>query len=471
MKWCNFRSAIKLNHQAKDSKIIVDKKLAPTETTDQQDLSANKSLDDKAWIEVIQHMDVIYSDLVSSQVELEKKNAELEETHQFIESILSAMHNILVVTNTKGEIQRVNSALEKLTGKSSQQLRGQSLNTLFAKSPSSLEQSQSLAEKIHSGILVDCEIDIVSENDGSVPIALTSKAHYNHKGKLIGSVLTGRPLGEIRKAYLKLKETHDKLKMAQQQLVQSEKMASLGRLVAGVAHELNNPISFVFGNMYALQQYEKRFQQYLEGVHSNISIEERDKLRQQLKIDHALSDIPSLLEGSIEGAERVKNIVQELRRFATPGSNRHIDVNLVSLVNNALHWISHSSSVNPNVITQMPTKLTVKTNEGYVHQILINLLQNAMDAIENEVNPKIEVNVTATDDSVFISVHDNGSGIPTKDLLSVFDPFFTTKPVGKGTGLGLSISYGLATEQCHGGLEVENHADGGAIFTLSLPNV
>jgi len=439
--------------------------------TDGLDLNLTRP-DDKAWIEVIQHMDVIYADLVSSQVELENKNTELEEAHQFIESILSTMNNILVVTDTDSRIQRVNLAFEKLTGKTNFELKGLALKTLFVKTTVvGTELSDTLIENIRIGTLTDCEIDICSIDGEKVPMAITCKAHYNHTGKLIGSVLTGRPLGEIRKAYLKLKETHDKLKMAQQQLVQSEKMASLGQLVAGVAHELNNPISFVFGNMYALQRYEKNFRIYLESVHKNISIEERDKLRTKLKIDYAINDIPSLLEASLEGAERVKNIVQELRRFATPGSNKHVKVELVGLIKNAIHWISHSSNIKPTFVVDLPEKLIIQTNEGYVHQILINLLQNAMDAIEKVEDARIDVALHAVNDVIILMVRDNGSGITPKDMLSVFDPFFTTKPVGKGTGLGLSISYGLATEQCNGSLEVENHINGGAMFTLKLPNV
>jgi two-component system sensor histidine kinase HupT/HoxJ len=436
-------------------------------------MNIDSVIGDEAWIEVIHKMDTIYTDLVEAQVELERKNSELEETHQFIESILSAMNNILVVTDTRGHIQRVNAALEKLTGKTSIELRGQPISELLSKSKSTSnsKQIQNLTQKIRSGILLDCEIEMTNTENELVPMLITSKAHYDRTGRLIGSVLTGRPLVEIRKAYLKLKETHEKLKVTQQQLIQSEKMASLGRLIAGVAHELNNPISFVFGNMYALQRYEKNFQLYIESIHNNISIDEREKLRTKLKIDRALNDIPSLVEGSLEGAERVKKIVQELRRFSTPSENNDAKVDLVELVNNAIHWISHSTKSKPTISTSMPSTYTTTTNEGYVHQILINLLQNAIDAVENESNPMIEIMLSVESDIVRITIRDNGAGIAEQHLLSVFDPFFTTKPVGKGTGLGLYISYGLATEQCNGSLEVENHINGGALFTLKLPNV
>lgn len=434
-------------------------------------LSSETIISDKAWVDVIQQMDIIYADLVNSQVELEQKNTELEEAHQFIESVLSAMHNILIVTDINGHVLRVNAALEKLMGKTSFELRGQKLESLFLKSASNIKLVKKLAKKIRSGELSDCEIEILNKEVEPVPMSITSKAHYDHTGKLMGSVLTGRPLGEIRKAYLKLKETHEKLKTTQQRLLQSEKMASLGRLIAGVAHELNNPISFVFGNMHALQGYEERFQRYIESIHQNISYEEREKMRRELKIDRILNDVPSLIEGSLESAERVKNIVYELRGFVTPNQHKNAPVDIAKLVDKAIHLIIHSSGMTPTIMSDMPKELKVTTNEGYVHQIVINLLQNAIDAIENIEKPLIEAKVKSEKDVVQISIRDNGLGISKDAMNSLFDPFFTTKAVGKGTGLGLYISYGLAKDQCNGSLTADNHPDGGAIFTLSLPHV
>ena len=300
-------------------------------------------------------------------------------------------------------------------------------------------------------------------------MAVTCKAHYAHDGRLLGSVLTGRPLDEIRRAYRELKETHERLKATQQQLIQSEKMASLGRLVAGVAHELNNPISFVFGNMYALRSYEQRFREYLDAVHRDVPLAEREALRRRLKIDRILDDIGPLLEGSLEGAERVRDIVQELRRFSTPKNDVPEAFDLVALIRSAVHWVMQSAREKPAVTLALPARFEIVGKEGYVQQILINLLQNALDAVEEVARPCIDVALQAVNGEVAIVIHDNGPGIDEANLLRVFDPFFTTKAVGKGTGLGLYISYGLATEQCGGRLEAGNHPDGGAVFTLALP--
>ncbi len=427
----------------------------------------NPAMPDDAWVEVIHRMDDIYADLVNSQVALEEKNAELEQAHQFIESVLSSMHDVLVVTDINGNIQRVNRTMENLIGKTSEALNGEPLSRLFP--ASSALQIDEFPEKVRSGNLVDCEIDMLNSEADSIPMAVTCKAHYDVEGRLIGSVLTGRPLDEIRRAYRQLQETHEALKATQQQLIQSEKMASLGRLIAGVAHELNNPISFVFGNMYALQGYEKRLRKYLDGVHNNIDIEARDRLRETLKIDTMLNDIKPLLEGSLEGSERVKNIVEELRRFSTPKQNEVESFDLIQLIHSASHWVTQSARNKPKLMIHTPDTLSVTANKGYIHQILINLLQNALDALNESENPLLEITVTEAEESIDISIRDNGFGISEENILCVFDPFFTTKPVGKGTGLGLYISYGLATEQCNGSLLVENHRDGGAVFTLSLP--
>ncbi len=427
----------------------------------------DEKMTDNVWIDVIQQMDAIYADLVTYQVELEKKNEELEQAQQFIESVLSSMHDVLVVADIDGRIQRVNLTLERLIGQRGDALKGKSLSILFP--PSAAPLVNEFPEKIRSGDLIDCEVSMLDSSGELVLMAVTCKAHYAHDGRLLGSVLTGRPLDEIRRAYRELQAAHEQLKATQNQLIQSEKMASLGRLVAGVAHELNNPISFVFGNMHALRSYESRFRQYLDEVHRNISIEAREKLRAELKIDRILDDIGPLLEGSLEGAERVRDIVQELRRFSAPKNNSVDEFDLIGLVKSAVHWVVKSARTPPQVLFDTPERLVAYASEGYIQQILINLVQNALDAVEELENPRIAVVLEERQGQAVVMIHDNGPGIADDDLLRVFDPFFTTKPVGKGTGLGLYISYGLATEQCNGSLTVKNDPAGGAVFTLSFP--
>jgi two-component system sensor histidine kinase HupT/HoxJ len=184
-------------------------------------------MSDNAWVEVIQRMDEIYADLVNHQVIIEEKNVALEEAHQFIESILASMHDVLVVTDIKGNIQRVNQSIERLTRKKSVQFFSKPLTILFP-----LEAAPQVNEfpvHIRSGKLIDCEVDMLNSERNAVAMAITCTARYHLDGSLLGSVLTGK----IRRAYRELKKTHETLQATQHQLIQAEKMASLGRLVAG----------------------------------------------------------------------------------------------------------------------------------------------------------------------------------------------------------------------------------------------
>lgn len=440
--------------------------------TDQAGLSSDmkqqaRRADDHAWIDVIQQMDVIYADLVRYQVELEEKNTELENAQSFIQSVISSISDILIVCDINGIIQQVNQALIEIIGIDPDELTGKPLSALF--SEKHLPMIAEFPDHIRSGSLIDCEVDLINSDQQPVPMAINCNARFDHKNRLSGLVITGRPLGELRKAYSELHQTHEELKTAQQQLIQSEKMASLGRLVAGVAHELNNPISFLFANMHALKGYKEKFSEYLDAIHNNLRKPEREKLRKKLRIDDLMNDINPLVDGSLEGAERVSDIVKNLRKFATPQESRKQSFDLTNSINRANQWVLKTTTAKLQVTNDLPAKLELVNNEGYVHQILVNLIQNALDALETIKTPALFISLQQDEQFAHVHIRDNGPGIEQSDLVKIFDPFYTTKPVGSGTGLGLYISYGLATEQCQGDLRVSNHPEGGAEFILSLP--
>lgn len=429
--------------------------------------AAPLGMSEDAWIEVIHRMDEIYADLVRYQVDLEEKNAALEEAQRFIDSVLSSMSDVLVVANVQGRIQRANKAMVNLLGRSEAELVGTELSALFALSAAPMIAN--FPGHIRTGGILDCEIEILAANGEAVPLAVNCSPRYDNEWTLSGMVVTGRPLGELWRAYRDLQETHKQLKTAQQHLVQSEKMASLGRLVAGVAHELNNPISFVFGNMHTLQRYGERLQDYLDLVQRGAPPDLLEQARKSNRIDRILKDLGPLIAGSLEGAERVSDIVQNLRHFATPQHQKRRTFDLCRLVESSLAWVSKAVRQQAQIRLDMPAELPVHNSEGHVQQILINLIQNAFDAMNGMDQPRLDLRVSATDGHARVQVRDHGTGISEDNLLRVFDPFFTTKAVGKGTGLGLYISYGLATEQCAGALSVRNHPDGGAEFTLEIP--
>ncbi|HBA35385.1 MAG TPA: hypothetical protein DCZ12_14755 [Gammaproteobacteria bacterium] len=276
----------------------------------------------------------------------------------------------------------------------------------------------------------------------------------------------------LEAAYRELHRTHEELKQTQRQLIQAEKMASLGRLVAGVAHELNNPISFIQGNAFALERHNTRLQSFFAEL-EKLNHPVVNQLREQNRLNTVLQDLNPLVEGTKEGAERVTEIVQNLLRFTTPQTRAVAPFDLAALIRHSMQWVCRSNQIEMQQHLELPDSLEITGYEGLVHQILVNLIQNAIDAVEPVKEPTLWVSVQQiehpTAQQVAILVRDNGPGIPRKHQAAIFDPFFTTKPPGKGIGLGLYISYLLATEQCGGNLTVECPPRGGAEFTLILP--
>ncbi len=421
---------------------------------------------ESAWIEVIHKMDSVYADLVHYQVELEQKNSALEEAQQFIVSVLAAMTDVLLVCDTEGRIQQVNAALERLTGRASSDLSGRPLSEVLHNDSSNIVEK--FPERLGKETLVDCEVSVVCSDGALAPLAMNCSSRYDHEGGLVGMVLIGRPIGELRRAYDDLNRTHDELKQAQQQLVHSEKMASLGRLVAGVAHELNNPISFVFGNMHALKRYGSRIGRYLSQVETLSDSSRLRELRQELRIDHILDDMGPLIDGTLEGAERVSDIVQDLRRYSGGQQEDVCRFDLPSAIRKGVQWVTKAVRTKLDIQYLMPDRLEIESRRGQVHQILINLVQNAIDAMAGQARPKLELICETHGGDIVIRVVDYGPGIHPRDVAHVFEPFFTRKPVGQGTGLGLYISYGLARD-LGGDLAANNGPQGGAVFTLSLP--
>ena len=418
-----------------------------------------------AWMDVIHKMDETYENLVRHQVELEQKNSELEEIQAFISSVQSSMTDVMIVCDAEGRIQQVNRSLEALTGRPAADWVGRPLSALFASTSKPL--ADSFKERLLKQTVYDCEVSMVGPEE-AVPLSLNCSTRFDHRRRPVGAVLIGRPVGELRKAYEALNQAHDQLKQAQKSLVQAEKMASLGRLVAGVAHELNNPISFVYGNVHVLQGYVRKLGQYLATVHGEGLGEAQREQRRQLRIDRVLKDLEPLMEGTLEGAERVRDIVEDLRRFSSGQKAMDASFDFAHVVRTALHWVLKGARQDIRTEIELPDDFHSTGHAGQMHQVVMNLAQNAVDATAELPEPHIRVCGGQDGHSLWLEVHDNGPGVPAQDRERVFDPFFTRKPVGQGTGLGLSISYGIVAEH-RGTLRVGDSPLGGALFRIELP--
>lgn len=270
-----------------------------------------------------------------------------------------------------------------------------------------------------------------------------------------------------------------RLQANQQQLVQSEKMASLGQLAAGVAHEINNPIGYITSNLGTLCEYLDTLN-ILVAEYSTLTMAmqkgRRDKamsalkkvhsLRKQDDIDFILEDVKVLLNESIEGTRRVRDIVVNLKSFARldEAVQKSADLNecLESTVKIVWNELKYKCSLNKD-LNPIPQ---INCYPGQLNQVFMNLLVNASHAIDKK--GEITIHTHAEGNCVVIRISDNGSGIPEENRARLFDPFFTTKPVGKGTGLGLSISHGIIQKH-NGTISVESEVGKGSAFTIQLP--
>lgn len=428
--------------------------------------AVSEGLGEQAWIEVIQKMDEVYNDLLQYEVALEEKNAALEESHQFIESVLASMSDILIVCDRNGNIEEVNASLCHFAGKDQAALEHTPVFSLFADDGERARAREVFARFGREGVH-DCEFFLRAGDGATVPVSMNCTPRVSQTGKLMGMVVTGRPVGELRRAYQALRQAHDDLKRTQGQLLHAEKMVSLGRLVAGVAHELNNPISFVLGNVLSLKRYAQRLESYLGAVQA-VDNPELKALRGELRIDRVLADMPLLIDGMIEGAERTRDIVDALKRFSAVDKMTPEQVSLNEVVERSVRWVVQSASARFAVSVDLPPRLICSGSSGQLQQVVMNLVQNACDATINQPEACLKISGLVENGMAYIRFIDNGPGISEEHLGRLFEPFFTTKPVGQGTGLGLSISYGIVER--HGGkLTAANLATGGAEFILALP--
>lgn len=275
----------------------------------------------------------------------------------------------------------------------------------------------------------------------------------------------------------KLQSTLSELKETQQLLIHSEKMNAMGKLVAGVAHELNNPIAFVYSNLFSLEKSVLEVFQSLRQIENLVSLNGDQKLiatinqlRKENELDYLEEDLSDMTKESKIGVERVKSIVEDLRRFSRLDESqiKHID-----LIENIRSTISIAKSeLNKKEIAfafEGIQNLSIECFPGQLNQAILNVLMNAVDAVQ--IGGHITLTVSQDDQFSCISITDDGCGIPEDIMPLIFDPFFTTKPVGSGTGLGLSITYKIIHDLHHGFIHVESAMLKGTTFQLFIPKI
>lgn len=276
---------------------------------------------------------------------------------------------------------------------------------------------------------------------------------------------------ELEKHNLELANRKAELERLQTQMVHSEKMASLGQLAAGVAHELNNPAGFIYGNMEILRACAaglERLLKFYDGARLPEVLEaEINVIKKEIDYDHSLQDLKSIVSDCHDGAERIRDIVQNLRLFSRLDEAEFKKVDLHDGIESTIRLISRYYASGRITLERDYADLPpVDCYAGQLNQVWMNLLVNAAQTISGQGT--VRVITRRENDIAVVSISDTGGGIAPEDLKKIFDPFFTTKPVGEGTGLGLSITYGIV-ERHYGTINVESRLGQGTTFTVAIP--
>jgi len=288
----------------------------------------------------------------------------------------------------------------------------------------------------------------------------------------------------------KLEQAMMQLQQTQMQLIQNEKMSALGQLVAGIAHEINNPVNFIYGNLSHANDYVLDLLKLLQ-LYENSTTKASPELQEMAKnvdLEFLKEDLPKILNSMEMGTARIRGIVKSLRNFSRLDESPVKEVDIHEGIESTLMILG--SRLQPSgrgaiaVVKEYGNLPLIQCYAGALNQVFMNILANAIDALEESVishqslvnsgvitlvKPRITIKTQVTSERVVIRIADNGPGIPEEVQKRLFDPFFTTKPIGKGTGLGLSISYQIVTQKHHGSLRCFSGPEKGTEFVVEIP--
>ncbi len=316
------------------------------------------------------------------------------------------------------------------------------------------------------------ETEIIARVKTHINIANLQKQQEKDHEKLKTQVI------KIQESIRKEQTLRNKIEEQQSKLLQSEKMASIGQLAAGVAHEINNPIGFISSNLNSLEDYIEDIHKNIEAYEKLIEICQDDpsKINQQLKtitalrnetdIEDTLTDLPDLIKESIEGTQRVRKIVADLRDFSHIDNPDASEEDINELMEKTINVASNELKYKANIVKEYGDLPALKCYGGKLGQVFLNLLVNGAQSIDT--HGTITIRTGHANNNIWVEIEDTGRGIPKENLDRIYEPFFTTKEVGKGTGLGLNLSYKII--QAHNGnLTVNSQVGKGTTFRIELP--
>ncbi len=428
---------------------------------------------------------------IARQREADKALRESEEKYRNI--FENASEGIFQVTPA-GRFIGVNPALARMAGYSSPDEMMEMIDNSAQQLYAYPEERDKIVDLLNANGAVRGYIVLHKKKGGGTFWgSVNARAVKNADGEILyheGTLedITERRLAEIRLREVlsqleeknkELSKTYDELKESQKRTIQSEKMASIGQLAAGVAHEINNPMGFVISNLNSLKKYTTRLHDFYRNEETTLeTLSLSDEQQRQhilndikanknsLKINFILEDIPILISESLDGANRVKKIVQDLKSFSRVDDAAFITADIHTVLETTLNIVWNELKHRAKVDKDYGEIPLTRCNPGHLSQVFMNILINAAHAIPGYGT--ITIRTWHDPHSIFVAISDNGIGIPEHNIKKLFDPFFTTKEAGKGTGLGLSIANDIISKH-NGEIMVSSVVGRGTTMTVRIP--